>query len=158
MPAENLFSWNEVLTVLRALSARLCWEWSFAGKHVSPGEAQGGRHRAPAPLPHGQTPHQVPAALLCSNQNLLNCKKNPIDLFFCPLKSCLPCHPSPPGCGWTSPGGLSTMGICPHPTSLSSCGASTAEPSLLLACLSFPDPCWHKGGHWELLDNSRNSV
>lgn len=133
------FSWNEVLTVLRALSGRLCWEWSFAGKHVSTGEAQGGKHRAPAPLPHRQTPHQAPAVLQCSNRNLwiLKLQKNPIDFFFCPLKACLPCHPSPSGCGWTSPNGVSTknltMGICPHPTSLSSCGASTA------ACLpQFP--------------------
>lgn len=94
MPAENLFSWNEVLTVLRALSARLCWEWSFAGKHVSPGEAQGGRHRAPAPLPHRQTPHQVPAALLCSNQNLLNCKKPHRFIFLPPeILSALPSIP-----------------------------------------------------------------
>lgn len=105
------------------------------------------------PLPHGQTPHQVPAALPCPNQNLCKLKLQTKQRFvLLPPKACLPRHPSPPGCGWASPSGISTrsltVGTCPHPTA----GSAEPEPSLLLACLSFPDfSSWHEERHWELL-------
>lgn len=113
------FSWNKVLSVFRALSGWLCWEWSFAGKCQHWGGPKG-QTQSSCPVPHRQTPHQEPAQIKISV--ILNCKQN-INLFSCLLKACLPCCASPPGCGWTFPSGVSTtsltVGMCPHPVSLS---------------------------------------
>lgn len=119
------FSWNKVLSVFRALSGWLCWEWSFAGKCQHWGGPKGQTELLPS-APQAD-PSPVPAQIQISV--ILNCKQN-MDLFSCPLKSCLPCHAPPPGCGCTFPSGVSTksltVGMCPHPVSPSRCGASTA--------------------------------